>query len=125
VEQVSRAQVLFERVPSPIINLPEELFRAIDVESADVLVLRDTEDMSCCSFACTLWKMGIFAAIVSQFAFYECIFIFVPADCSHVQKACYALIGLFCMKGEFNGKYQLELRKGELNGKYQLELRKK
>lgn len=45
--------VLFERVPS-IINLPGELFRAIDVESADVLVPHDAEDMSCCSFACTL-----------------------------------------------------------------------
>lgn len=45
--------VLFERVPS-IINLLGELFRAIDVESADVLVPHDAEDMSCCSFACTL-----------------------------------------------------------------------
>lgn len=54
MEQVSRAQVLFERVLSPIINLPDELFRAIDVESADVLVPRDAKDMSCRSFACTL-----------------------------------------------------------------------
>jgi len=56
--------VLFERVPS-IINLPGELFRAIDVESADVLVPHDAEDMSCCFFACTLWKMEVFVAIVT------------------------------------------------------------
>lgn len=57
-------RVLFERVPS-IINLPGELFRAIDVESADVLVPHDAEDMSCCSFARTLWKMEVFTAIVT------------------------------------------------------------
>lgn len=38
-------EVLFERVPS-IINLPGGLFRAIDVESADVLVPCDAGDMS-------------------------------------------------------------------------------
>lgn len=56
-------RVLFERVPS-IINLPGELFRAIDVESADVLVPRDAKDMSCSSSRLYSLKNGSLPATI-------------------------------------------------------------